>query len=88
MARLAEFEALAGLHARATPEQQTAVLAELGRFIEVHALREGVPGAQARVASARRHLSEPAAELLEARRGWRYDSDPAVAGTRMLLTET
>ncbi|MFD0819723.1 hypothetical protein ACFQ0D_15725, partial [Micromonospora zhanjiangensis] len=87
LVRLAEFDALARLHEHLTGPERAAVEAELGRFIERHGLREGMPGADVRNVMARRHLSDTAAGLLDDLRDWRRDSDPVVAGTRKLLVD-
>ncbi|MGW0434450.1 WXG100-like domain-containing protein [Micromonospora sp. NPDC003197] len=82
---LAELDALGRLYADADDTQRKALEAELQAFIETRALREGVPGADARAELARRHLAEPTARLLEDRRRWWHDSDPVVAGTQHRL---
>ncbi|MFG1889040.1 toxin glutamine deamidase domain-containing protein [Micromonospora sp. NPDC049051] len=86
LAALAEIDALVRLHAAMGP-LPAAVESALQTFIETRALREGVPGADARIELARRHLSEPTAQLIEQRRRWWLDSDPVVAGTRYHLNE-
>ncbi|MFD1325898.1 toxin glutamine deamidase domain-containing protein [Micromonospora sonneratiae] len=88
IAALAEVDALARLHAAAAENspQRVAIEAELQTFIESHALREGIPGADTRIRLARRFLSESTARLLDDQRQWWRAPDPVVAGTHHVLS--